>query len=126
MKPKERYEKALRLLDELKEERAPLIVEGKKDTRALATIGITNVIELNKGKNLADFAHSVDEKEVIILTDYDRTGGKLKKELKELFLSQNTRVNTEYRRQLRYLTGVKYIENLDKVLNTLKREASVL
>ncbi|MBR9707684.1 MAG: hypothetical protein GOV15_04575, partial [Candidatus Diapherotrites archaeon] len=50
---KTKLEQALDLIQDLKEETAVKIVEGKKDTRALTALGISNIKEINKGQGLA-------------------------------------------------------------------------
>ena len=55
-----------------------IIVEGKKDRKALENFGIFNIVELNKNSisGVVDFV-SKENSECIILTDLDREGKKI-------------------------------------------------
>ncbi len=106
-------------IDKIKNSKTLIIVEGKKDKKALQCLGIKNIIELNK-KPIFQVIESVSSKNksCIILTDLDKKGkelyGKLNHGLQELgvkidngfrnFLNKNTK--------LRQIEGlVTYIEN---------------
>ena len=89
----------------------PILVEGKRDRRALRSLGFRGPIELvNRGWGLerlcgwlAEFlAHRnpIDGREaLILLMDWDRTGGRLQRELKrrletlDIKVDGNTRSN---------------------------------
>ena len=89
----ESREKALLLLEELKEEAArgkPVLVEGKNDAKALKELGVVgNIVNLKGNKSLSEIAERISseltelakknrsEKSAIILTDPDSEGGKI-------------------------------------------------
>jgi len=93
-------ESFIKTLEEMKSR--AVIVEGKKDVKALAGLGLTNIIPLNNTP-LAEFANNIAESgihEVIILTDFDKEGRKLEKKLDVLLKSHKVRVNRRLRRIL--------------------------
>ncbi|OIR23484.1 MAG: hypothetical protein BEU00_02650 [Marine Group III euryarchaeote CG-Epi3] len=65
----------------------PIVVEGKRDTLALRKLGIdADIIELNDGTSVLSTVERLFQKfgsssEFIILTDWDKTGNKLAKQL---------------------------------------------
>ena len=93
-------ESFIKTLEELKSR--AVIVEGKKDARALKALGLANIIPLNNTP-LAEFAQKIAESqihEVIILTDFDKEGRKLEKRLDLLLRSHKVRTNRRLRRIL--------------------------
>jgi len=94
----------IKTIEELKS--SAVIVEGRKDERALRALGLDNIIPLNNTP-LAEFARKVAKQiteseihEVIILTDFDKEGRKLEKKLEVLLKSHKVRVNRRLRRIL--------------------------
>ena len=75
------------ILEELQNLDAPVVVEGKRDTIALKKIGcIAMIIELNDGTSVLSTVERISQKfgratEFIIMTDWDKTGNKLAKQL---------------------------------------------
>jgi 5S rRNA maturation endonuclease (ribonuclease M5) len=111
------------MLDELLAELAeaslsrPIIVEGRRDTMALRSLGVGGkVIELNRGDGIVEFCESVarTDREVILLTDWDAKGGKLFRTLAELFKSMDVKVDGDFRRELARLAkkGAKDVEGV--------------
>ena len=90
----------------------PLLVEGKRDQRALVLLGFTGPIErLNRGWPLERVVthlferygarHPVDGgPTILLLMDWDRTGGRLQRTLREKFLSFDASVDEQLRRRL--------------------------
>jgi dTMP kinase len=110
-------------LDELVEinNTVPVIVEGVKDRRALRKLGLTgDIITINKGISLSDFADQVSEQydEVIILSDWDRRGGSLCRRLKEL-LKGRVLYNVQIRQRLSKYAMIKKVEGLPSWLETV-------
>jgi 5S rRNA maturation endonuclease (ribonuclease M5) len=104
-------ERLERTLTELKESTTTKLVEGKNDRKALEYFGIGNVRTLNS--SLVKVAESLQgSKEVIILTDYDRRGELLTKRLCELLSEEGIRCNLDFRKDIRFLTGIKTFEDL--------------
>ncbi len=103
-------------LDKLKESGKLIIVEGKKDIKALASLGITNTIEI-KG-NLAVFAGDIakEHRDIILLTDLDPTGRKLYSRLNHYLSQLGVRVDNEFRLYLFKETKLRQIEGIKKYI----------
>jgi 5S rRNA maturation endonuclease (ribonuclease M5) len=90
----------------------PIVVEGRRDREALEALGFTGPIELvNRGWNtgrLVAYLHDtygtrnpVDgDAAIILLMDWDRTGGRLQRQLRERLESLDVRIDSETRRML--------------------------
>ncbi len=113
-----KFERLERWIIEVKEDPRTKLVEGKNDKKALNELGITNVQTLHK--SLQETVTGINE--AIILTDYDRKGEELKVRLEELFKGEGKRVDTSYRKQLRILTGLNYVEGLIPRYNEIKNK----
>jgi len=103
-------------LEELRErsKKIPIIVEGERDKRSLRSLEVMGkVIVLNKGMAIPDFCDRVLSKyeEIIILTDWDKKGGKLCSLITKC-LSGRTRCNIEIRKRFAKNTNVKNVEEL--------------
>ncbi|MBE8539544.1 toprim domain-containing protein [Geoglobus acetivorans] len=87
------FEKLLRLIEELRiesERGAVILVEGRKDTFALRKLGVKGeIIETSTASNHS-IVDAVGERKVVIFTDWDSKGRKLKTRLSELFRDANT------------------------------------
>jgi 5S rRNA maturation endonuclease (ribonuclease M5) len=108
------YEEFLELLKELNERL--VIVEGKRDVNALSALGLKHILPLNSMSpaNLVLGIYSSGiEKEVVILTDFDRKGRALALELRRLLQAYKIRVNGKLRAQLRVF-GKGKIEDFKK------------
>ena len=87
-----------------------VIVEGKKDSRALKSLGVKNIMQLG-GMPLAEFALHVSKchpssgsdrgEEVVILTDFDSEGVKIAAKLECLLKKHRVLVNTRLRNRFR-------------------------
>lgn len=128
--PRERLDQIELVLLELEDEseKLPIIVEGRKDERALASLGIrSNVIGLGKGVSIFAFCEMLSKKfkKAIILTDWDRRGGKLARDLKEALMANGVGVNDSLRTQLVILSKkeIKDIESLPTFFKRLKELA---
>ncbi len=99
----------------------PIIVEGKKDVESLRRIGITGIIHSINGRSIDEI---IDELkvygEVIILTDYDNEGSKIKNKLVKGFQTIGVKVNLRYYKLLKsVLKGfIIQIEGLFKFLSS--------
>jgi 5S rRNA maturation endonuclease (ribonuclease M5) len=104
------------LLSYVKElEGKTIVVEGPKDSKALKSLGVKNIISLN-GRPLAEFAFHVSKssisvdskhtqkskqkKEVVILTDFDSEGRRLAAKLNYLLGKYRVLVNSRLRGKL--------------------------
>jgi len=92
-----------------KEKDSLIIVEGKKDKKALGELGFSKVVTLNKP--LYEIAENIKEKRVLLLTDLDKEGkqiySKLKKDLnKQGIIVDNCLRNLLFRTELRQIEGL--------------------
>lgn len=105
-------------LEKLRNSRKLIIVEGKKDKAALEKLGVRNVVAISR-RPLYAFMEGIDEKEVIILTDLDRTGKKLYSVLKHTLQVKGVKVDRYFREYLFRHSKVTQIEGL---FHYLKKE----
>lgn len=98
MKRKIDLEELNNLIEELKDK--IVIVEGKKDKKALNRLGLKNIIAIN-GKPVYDIVRSYSDtkKEIVILTDFDRKGKQINIKLKNMFQKYQKHVNSKLRRK---------------------------
>lgn len=127
LSPKERLEEIAKVVEELRRlsESMPVVVEGMRDAKALALLGISrNVVTLSKGVSLFVFCEQLARRwdEVVVLTDWDRKGGHLARRLKEGLEANQTKVVERPRTQLVILTKkeIKDIESLPTFIGRLR------
>ena len=77
-----------------------VIVEGQKDKRALNKLGIENVYSIDKPIYLMIESIIEKNKQVIILTDFDKTGRKLYARIKHDLQRNGIKINDKYRKFL--------------------------
>ncbi len=130
LSPQERLEELELLFQELEEasKTMPIIVEGRKDLKALALLGITkNVVTLSKGLSMVAFTESLSRRfrRAVILTDWDRKGGQLARMLKDGLMTNGVQVNDNFRTQLAILSKkeAKDIESLPRFVERLRQLA---
>jgi 5S rRNA maturation endonuclease (ribonuclease M5) len=129
---KEKEEKLQQILELLAAESAkgtPIIVEGKKDTQALRTLGITGSILTVKtgGKSFTQALHEIEQTqalEVILLLDFDRRGKEGTKQLKQNLEHAKIKPNLTFWQSLSALFGreIQCIESLTSYQETLKKK----
>jgi len=100
-----------------------VVVEGSRDIRALEWLGIGgNHFAIHQGRTLdavmEDLAMAPPP--VILLVDWDRTGGRLVDRLEEN-LRARVHVDLECRRRLARVTHCKCLEDLPAELTALRR-----
>jgi len=113
-----------RVLREIEESRAILVVEGKKDKEALERIGVKNkivIVGMGARKTCERLADEWGD-EAIILTDFDERGEELAGEVEEALCSCNVRPNLEYRRRLRYIFGLWTFEEIESKLEEFEKK----
>ena len=99
-----------KILEKLQSNTSPVIVEGKRDTLALKKLGFNGtIIELNDGTSVLTtieriFQNQGSSAEFIILTDWDKTGNKLAKQLMLYGEASDLRPNDLLRRKLSRFT----------------------
>ena len=117
-----------RILDSLNDQDSPVVVEGHSDTLALRSLGYHGeVIELNDGKSVLSTVEKLVQKLgtsgiFVIMTDWDRTGGRLAKRLKEYGESSDLAPNDQIRRDLSIISSkdISCVEELPTLIRTLR------
>jgi len=128
---KEKQEKLEHLLARLGEEVAggkPIVVEGKKDARALQELGINGVVLTLKtgGKSFLEAAMEIEKLgvgTVVLMLDFDRRGKEGTARIKRDLEQARIRVNTTFWWGLQALVGreVQCVESLPAYLVTLQQ-----
>lgn len=123
----DRDEEILQTLEDLRELslRLPVLVEGKKDRRALRGLGLRGkIVRVQNGSSIFELCETLarDHKEVVLLTDWDRRGGQLCRLLREGLAANGVRYNTEVRARLARLTKkeVKDVEGLPSLVERIR------
>ena len=119
------------ILSVLRLDNLPIVVEGKRDTIALRKLEITNpIIELNDGTSVLAtierlFQDSGASTEFIIMTDWDKTGNKLAKQLILYGEASDLKPNDDLRRKLSRFTDkeISCVEELSTFAHSLGNEA---
>lgn len=131
MSPEERLEKILEVMDDLEHvsDGTPIVVEGLKDVEALKGMGIRkNVVSLGKGLSVFTFCERLADGSgsAVVLTDWDRKGGKLARMLKEGFEANGVKVDLNLRARLVLLAkkDIKDIQGLPKYVARLRALAN--
>ena len=129
MNDPERLEKLEELILELQQmsgKGALIIVEGKRDRKALRALGITGTIMLGTKKSILVFCDEVarEYNSVIVLTDWDKKGDKLAALMEGYLRSTSTAVNVDIRRNIKNLVQkrIKDIESLDTHISNLESD----
>lgn len=100
----------------------PIIVEGKRDVASLRALGVPGRIEMvNRGNTLLQVCDALAERstEVIVLTDWDRTGGHIMRHLRDN-LQGRVRIHDTFRRTFAVYSEVKDVESLASYMSTLR------
>jgi 5S rRNA maturation endonuclease (ribonuclease M5) len=131
---KEKEEKILRVLEALAEESAkgkPIVVEGKKDVKALRALGVAGSLVTVKtgGKSFLDAVSEIETMgvpEVILFLDFDRRGKEGTKRLKHSLERAKIKPNVKFWRALSALVGkeIQCIESLTAYLDTLRAKVN--
>jgi 5S rRNA maturation endonuclease (ribonuclease M5) len=92
-----------------------VVVEGKRDSVALKSLGYTReILEFHNFGGITKFADSVSEhKHLIVLFDFDRKGKYLTRRVIEQ-LQRRTRIDLSYKKKLAQITSgrIRTIEEL--------------
>ncbi|MGA1821430.1 MAG: hypothetical protein ACMUIG_02765 [Thermoplasmatota archaeon] len=117
------------------EEGAAILVEGKKDTYSLRSLGIGGDIrEMNVGLPILDLLEHMKRgtgpfeerpriKKLIILVDWDRKGDRLASMLEQYCRSVELECDLEFRRRLSMITRrwIVDVESIDSIYRNLKQ-----
>jgi 5S rRNA maturation endonuclease (ribonuclease M5) len=110
----ENFMKALKELIERAKDGAIVLVEGRRDVEALKDLGVEGKILPVSSVSRAKLVESV-EGDVIILTDWDEKGEKLKREIFEVLLSNGVIADTSIRKRIFSAVNVNEVEDLAKL-----------
>ncbi len=90
----------LKISEELRDKL--LIVEGIRDEKALKSLGLNNIIKINRKPlyQVAEEAARAKSKEIVILTDFDREGRRLAARLSRLLGPYKIRINRRLRKKI--------------------------
>lgn len=97
------------LIEQLKYETIPIIVEGRKDAINLDKYNI-NSIKING--NLIEFCEKIKSKKVILLMDTDREGEKLTNQLRRIFNCIGVSCILKYWRAMKQLR-ITHVEGIN-------------
>ncbi len=129
MRLEEELEGILDVLEKLKREDKdiPIIVEGRKDVEALKELGIDRkMVKIKKDETIFRIIEGLRRKhdKVIILTDWDSTGGKLCYKIKKACESNAIKYDEEYRKQMmKFLKKeVKDVESIPTFIKRARRK----
>lgn len=106
---------------------APIIVEGKKDERALREVGIDgDILRVHTSTSLVEFCDTVaaSYKEVILFTDLDSAGKKIGRVVKKYLTDKGVKVNDNIARKLMYALDTTETENVSKRLENVCKKFS--
>ncbi len=110
-------------IKKLKNSNKIILVEGKNDVAALRVLGIDNdIFEINKAlfEVVEEIADNNDNKEIIILTDFDKKGKELYGKLKKDLVKHGCKIDHYFREFLQKNTKLTHIEGLPRYLERLK------
>ncbi|WP_406656265.1 toprim domain-containing protein [Methanolobus sp. ZRKC2] len=128
------YQKRLESIEEiidellqLAEEGNVIIVEGKRDVRALNKLGINGHFEMATHHSLSNFCEDITNtgKGIIILTDWDRRGNMLMSNLVNHFHSLGVNPDVRIRERLKSIVQkeIKDVESLPTYVLKLRHIA---
>lgn len=106
MNREKRYDLALRALEASIEENnagSVILIEGKRDEKALRILGFEGPIEkLNRGWSVEKVVAYLNSnyESCIILMDWDRTGGRLQKKIIDSMTGMEIKISDELRKVL--------------------------
>jgi 5S rRNA maturation endonuclease (ribonuclease M5) len=93
----------------------PIIVEGKKDEKALRKLGFKKIIKIS-GKPLEKVFEEVSSyKSVAILTDFDEEGKKIFSQLNKILSSHRIKVHFFLRNKIKSTFKIKKIEEINSL-----------
>lgn len=106
------------LVQEIIEKKILVIVEGKKDRKALQALGLTKIILLMPIYQMVESLN--DTKEAALLVDLDSEGKKIYRKLKDELSRRGIKVNDKLRNFLFRNTKLRQIEGLANYLDRIE------
>ena len=113
----EEYEQFLFFIKSIIEKNVLVVVEGKKDKKALGDLGVENVMVLDALYKTVE--HIEKEKEVVLLVDLDKEGKKIYSKLNEVLVQRGVTVDNRFREFLFESTQLRQIEGMVHYLEKL-------
>jgi 5S rRNA maturation endonuclease (ribonuclease M5) len=104
-------EELLEILEENKDKQ--VIVEGKRDKKALCLFGFNKVLTISSG--LYETVERIEEKEILVLTDFDNEGKKIAKKLNLFLQSLDYKVDRETRRKIGFMFAKLRIKKIEEL-----------
>jgi 5S rRNA maturation endonuclease (ribonuclease M5) len=125
----ERLQALEQIVERLREdaEYGTIVVEGSRDVAALEWLGIGgHHVALHQGRTMPEVIEELAgcPPPVILLVDWDRTGGRLLRILADN-LQARVRLDVETRRRLASCCHARSLEDVPAELTTLRREGSL-
>jgi len=113
---------AIRELAERAENGAVIVVEGLRDVMANRRLGVRGRIVTSSNRPNVEVVDSVGCGDVIIMTDWDRRGEKLKDDLVSMFKSVGVVPDVEIRRRIFSMVGriTTEVEDLPRLLEVIE------
>jgi len=99
-----------------------VLVEGKRDEKALKKLGFKKVFVLNRSKGFFDLSDKLREKEVLILTDFDPEGEKIASRITKILVKMNSKVRKNMRRKLKKLFITNKINTIEGLRNLFSKK----
>lgn len=129
MNAKERHERMTVCLEALKLENfhTPVLVEGVRDEQALRRLGLEGqIIIYNSGRTVGAMADGLARahKRLIVLFDWDRTGGHLVRRFTE-HLAAQLDLDLSYRKEFAIVSQVKSVEDLPAAARLIEDRAGL-
>lgn len=110
----------------VKNEDVPIIVEGKNDLGCLRDLEFQgDIIIINGGNSLQNFSENIAQAndEVIILTDFDRKGVEIKKNIQKYMYGLGCDIDTNLWDTIRKYVPIRTVEELPFAVNRIMDEA---
>ncbi len=109
------------IIDEIQQQNLLILVEGKKDKAALEKLSLNSML-----LHGSDFFHRIQEiasynKEVLILTDFDKEGKMLYCKIAKELEKYGIKVNKKYREFFQKKTKLSQIEGMDTYVENLEQ-----
>ena len=127
MNDAERFEALERWLEKIEEFPGPVIIEGQRDIAALARFCELQLVSLNSGNSVLQTVERLAAQlgsrgRFAILTDWDRTGGRLARRLAELGRASDLQPDLELRRELALISrgDISCVEELPALERKLR------
>lgn len=116
----ERIKDAITEMKELTDTGGVVIVEGRKDEESLSELGVKNCLRLPLNESILTFSEFIakQNKNVIIMTDWDDKGEELAKRIESNLKNMDISPDLSIRRKIKNLVckDIKDVESLNKYL----------